>query len=71
MLPFLDAAQRDGWHYLMTDDESWFVFNTSPRRMWILSRDDVATKSRLDIQSKTACLQSYGIRAASMLSTDS
>jgi hypothetical protein len=22
MLPFLDAAQRDGWHYLMTDDES-------------------------------------------------
>jgi hypothetical protein len=33
----------------------WWVmifFNTLPRRMWTLSRDDVATKPRHDIQSK-------------------
>jgi hypothetical protein len=33
MLPLLHAAQRDGWHHLMTGDESWFFFDTSPRRM--------------------------------------
>jgi hypothetical protein len=56
MLPFLYAAQCDGWHHLVTADESWFFFNTSPCRMWTLSRDDVATKPRLDIQSKNSCL---------------
>jgi hypothetical protein len=24
ILPFLYAAQRDGWPYLVTDPESWF-----------------------------------------------
>jgi hypothetical protein len=24
MLPFLHAAERDGWHHHMTRDESWF-----------------------------------------------
>jgi hypothetical protein len=71
MLPFLYAAKRDGWHHLVTGDESWFYFNTLPCRMWTLSRDDVATKSRLHVQSKNSCLQSYEISAASMLSTDS
>jgi hypothetical protein len=52
MLPFLHIGKRDGWHYHVTDNESWFLFNTSPSRMWTLSRDDVVTKSRLDIQSK-------------------
>jgi hypothetical protein len=52
MLPFLSAAERDGWHHPITGDESWFFLNTSPRRMWTLSRDDVVTKPRLDIQSK-------------------
>jgi hypothetical protein len=52
MLPFLYAAQRDGWHHLVTGDESWFFFSTSPRRMWTLSRDDVAIRPRLDIQKK-------------------
>jgi hypothetical protein len=37
----------------VTDDESWFFFNTLPRRMWTLSRGDLVTKSRLDIRSKT------------------
>jgi hypothetical protein len=48
----LHSAERDGWHHLITGDESWFFFDTSPRRMWILSRDDVATKPRQQIQSK-------------------
>jgi hypothetical protein len=33
MLPLLHAVQRDGWHRLMTGDESWFFFDTSPHRM--------------------------------------
>jgi hypothetical protein len=33
IVPFLYAAQRDGWHYLVTDDESWFFFNTLSRRI--------------------------------------
>jgi hypothetical protein len=69
MLPFLYAAQRDGWHHLLPGGESWFFFNISPRRMWTLSRADVATRARLEIQRKNPCLQSYGIRAASILST--
>jgi hypothetical protein len=48
-----------------------FFYNISLCRMWMLSRDDVVTKPRHDIQSKNSCLQSYGIPAASMLSTDS
>jgi hypothetical protein len=52
MLPFLYAAQHDDWHDLVTGDESWLFFNTLPRRMWILSRDDVATKLGLDVQNK-------------------
>jgi hypothetical protein len=52
MLPFLHAAERDSWHHLVTGDESWFSLNTLPRRMWTLSRDDLVTKPRLDIQSK-------------------
>jgi hypothetical protein len=71
MLLFLYVAERDGWHHLVTGDELLFFFDTLPRCMWTLLRDDVVTKPRLDIQSKKSCLQSYGIRAASMLSTDS
>jgi hypothetical protein len=52
MLPLLHASQRDGWHHLVTGDKSWFFFDTSPRCMWTLSRDDVATKPRQQIQSK-------------------
>jgi hypothetical protein len=52
MLPFLHAAERDDWHHHVIGDESWFFLNTSPRHMWTLSRDDMVTKPRLDIQSK-------------------
>jgi hypothetical protein len=50
--PCLHAAERDSWHHFMTGDESLVFFGTLPRRMWTLSRDDVATKSRQQIQSK-------------------
>jgi hypothetical protein len=51
MLPFLHVAERHDWHHLVTDDELWFCYNISPRRMWTLSRDDVVTKPRHEIQS--------------------
>jgi hypothetical protein len=70
MLSFLHTAERNGWHYLVTGDESWFFFDTSPRRMWTLSRDDVATKSRQQIQSKSLYSRLYGIRLGYMLSID-
>jgi hypothetical protein len=71
ILPFLHVAERDGEHHHVTDDELWFFFNISPRRMWTLSRDDMVIKPRHDVQSNNSCLQLYGLRAASMLSTDS
>jgi hypothetical protein len=52
MMPFLHAVERDNWHHLVTDDEPWFFFDTSPPRMWTVSRDNVATKSRQQIHSK-------------------
>jgi hypothetical protein len=52
MLPFLHTAERDGWHHLVTDDESWFFLNTSLSCMWTLSRDNIITKPRLAIQNK-------------------
>jgi hypothetical protein len=61
MLTVLYVAERDDWHYLATGDESWFFLNISLCRMWTLSRDDVVIKSRLDIQSKNACLRSCEI----------
>jgi hypothetical protein len=52
ILPLLHAAQRDGWHHLVADDEFRLFFDTSLRRMWTLSKDNVATKPRQQIQSK-------------------
>jgi hypothetical protein len=52
MLSFLYAAERNESHYSVTGDESWFFFNASIGQMLTLSRDYMATKSRLDIQSK-------------------
>jgi hypothetical protein len=49
MFLFLYVAKRDIWHHIMTNDESWFFLNKSSRYIWTLSRDDVVTKSRLDI----------------------
>jgi hypothetical protein len=40
----------------MTSDESWFIFNISSRRMWMLSRDHLVPKPRHDIQSKNFML---------------
>jgi hypothetical protein len=51
ILPLSHAVQRDGWHHLVTGDESCF-FDMSPRLMWTLSIDDVAIKSRQQIQSE-------------------
>jgi hypothetical protein len=52
ILPFWHIAEHDGWHHLVTGDESRFFMNTSPPRIWTLSRGDVVTEPRLGIQSK-------------------
>jgi hypothetical protein len=52
MLPLLHAVQRNDWHHIVTGGESLFFFETSPRRLWTLSRDNLATKPRQQIQSK-------------------
>jgi hypothetical protein len=71
MLPFLHAAECDDWHHLVTGDESWFFFERTPCRMWTLSRDNVVTKPKHQIQGKNPCLQSYRIQLGSVLSIDS
>jgi hypothetical protein len=58
------ASSCDWWWFLV-------FFDRLPCRMWTLSRDNVVTKSRLDIQSKSLCLRLYGIPAASIWLTDS
>jgi hypothetical protein len=52
MLPYLRAAQNDDWQHLMTGDESWFSLHPALLRLWTLSRDDLVTKPKLNIQSK-------------------
>jgi hypothetical protein len=70
-LPFLHAAERDGWHHLVTGDELWFssmhhhvACGRYREIMWWQNRDMIFRAKRL-------CLRLYGIPAASMLSTDS
>jgi hypothetical protein len=65
MLPYLYATQNDDWQHLVIGDKSWFSFNTSPRRMWTLSRRNVGTKPRLQSQGKCVCLRLQGIRKPS------
>lgn len=46
MLPILLQAQADGWHYLVTGDESWFEYYYEFQTQWVLDLDD-----RDDIES--------------------
>jgi hypothetical protein len=50
MIPILATAAHDGWHHLVAGCESRFFLSYSPRRMWTLSRDGVATKPKHDIR---------------------
>jgi hypothetical protein len=49
----LHAAEWDNWHHFVISDESWLFLNILSRRMWTISRDNMVTKLRLDIQNKT------------------
>jgi hypothetical protein len=71
MLPFLYAAQRDGWYHLVTGHESWFSSLHHPVEcgryreiMWSQNWD-----SKFKAQSR--CFRLSGIRAAAMLVADS
>jgi hypothetical protein len=33
MIPVLEAATKDGWHHLVTGNESWFFLPYSPHQM--------------------------------------
>jgi hypothetical protein len=50
MFFFLHAAERDSWYHLVTGDESWFFLNILSCRIWTLSRDDMITRPRHDVQ---------------------
>jgi hypothetical protein len=52
MIPILAAAVHDGWYHLVTGDEFLFFWSYSPRRMWTLSRGDVATKPEHDFRTQ-------------------
>jgi hypothetical protein len=52
MIPVLIVAAPDGWHHLVTRDESWFFVTFSPRQMWILTRGDFAPKPKPEIHTK-------------------
>jgi hypothetical protein len=71
MLPFWHAAERNGWHHLVTGDELWSFLDTSSRRIWTLSRYNVITKPRHDIQSEKCMFTIRENRTASIFSTDS
>jgi hypothetical protein len=51
-IPILAAAAHDGWHHLVTRDESWLFLSYPLRGMWTLSQDDVATKLKHDIHTQ-------------------
>jgi hypothetical protein len=52
MLSILYAPKCNSWHHIVTGNESEFFVNKSPRRMWTLSRDNVAIKPRQQSQSE-------------------
>jgi hypothetical protein len=51
MITVLLSVHKDGWPHLVTGDEPWFFLSYSPRRMWTLTRDDVASKLRREIRA--------------------
>jgi hypothetical protein len=73
MIPILAVAARDGWHRLVTGDESRFFLSCHPRRMWTLSRDDVAAKSKHDMRRQksmfTVIWNPFGFQVADKLPT--
>jgi histone-lysine N-methyltransferase SETMAR len=51
MIPVLEAAVKDGWHHLVTGNDSWFFLSDSQRRIWTLAKDEVVRKPRRDTQA--------------------
>jgi hypothetical protein len=73
MITILAAAPHEGWHHLVTRDESWFFLSSSPRRIWTLSRDYVVTKPKHDIHTQkfifTVIWNSLGFQVVDKLPT--
>jgi histone-lysine N-methyltransferase SETMAR len=73
MISVLTSTARDGWHHFVTRDESWFFVTHTARRMWTLTRADVATKLKHDIHMKkfmfTVMWNSLGFHVVDQLPT--
>jgi hypothetical protein len=64
MLPILQGATENNWHYFATRDESWFFLQQTPKRMWTVEKIYVVEKPRLTIQARKpmlAIISSRGI----------
>jgi hypothetical protein len=51
IIPILEAVTKDGWHHFVTENKSLFFLSYSPRQMWTLAKDNLATKRGRDIQT--------------------
>jgi ribosome modulation factor len=71
MIPDLEAAFQNGWRNGIAGNESWFFLSQSPRRMWSVARDDVATIVRRDIRTTKFMFTIMWNPGGSMLSIDS
>jgi hypothetical protein len=74
MRTVLLSAQKDGWHHLVAGDGSWFFLSYSPGRMWVVTRDDVASKPGWEIRTAKFMLTNVwnpvGFRVIGKLSDD-
>jgi transposase len=74
MITYLEAAKNDGWRHIVTGDESWFIMDQAPRRMWSLTEDEVATKPRTTIATKkfmyTIMWNPHGFHVIDLLPSD-
>jgi hypothetical protein len=57
MISVLTFTARDDWHHFATRDESRLFVIYSARRIWILTRDDVATKPTHDMHMEESMLK--------------
>jgi hypothetical protein len=52
MIPYFEAARRDGWTHFVTGDKSRFFILSRRRRMWAQAKDKMATKVRATFKAQ-------------------
>lgn len=48
LIEVLKKAKKNGWHFIVTGDESWFFYRTPGGRIWLREGDEPPTTARLD-----------------------